>query len=120
MSPDDTPFVCEPVRREDGVVVLELSGELVVTNREELRRCADAELANGARSLVLSIAGLSHVDTSGLALFVQLSNQCAGNGCRLAVAGLGSYAEVMRQSLFLDEAVLFADDVEDAVAALSG
>ena len=52
MSPDDTPFVCEPMRREDGVVVLELSGELVVTNREELRRCADAELANAPEPLV--------------------------------------------------------------------
>lgn len=117
---DESPFVCEALRREDGVVVLEVTGELVVTNRDRLRTCAETELANGARSLVLSIRGLSHVDTSGLALFVQLSQRCAENGRRLAVAGLGSYADVMRQSLFLDEAVLFTDDVEDAVAALSG
>jgi anti-sigma B factor antagonist len=117
---EETPLSVERLPREDGVVVLALSGELVVTNRESLRERAEAELESGARKIVIAIGGLSHVDTSGLALLVQLANRCAERGGRLAVAGLVPGAEEMRQSLFLDEAVVFADGVEDAVAALAG
>lgn len=117
---DETALTVERVPREGGVVVIALTGELVVTNREPLRQLAQAEFEAGARKLVLDAGGLNHVDTAGLALVVQLSARCAERGGRLAVAGLGQYADELRQSLFLDEAVLFADGVEDAVAALSG
>jgi anti-sigma B factor antagonist len=117
---EETPLSVERLPREDGVVVLALSGELVVTNRESFRERAEAELESGARKIVIAIGGLSHVDTSGLALLVQLANRCAERGGRLVVAGLVPGAEEMRQSLFLDEAVVFADGVEDAVAALAG
>lgn len=117
---NETELSIERLPREDGVVVLELSGELVVTNRESLREMAEAQLESGGRKLVIAIGGLSHVDTSGLALLVQLATRCAERGGRLVVAGRVPGAEEMRQSLFLDEAVEFADGVEDAVAALSG
>ena len=117
---EETTLSVERQPRADGVVVLALSGELVVTNRDALRQDAEAELEGGARTLVLAAGGLSHIDTSGLALLVQLSTRCTERGGRLAVAGLGSFADEMRQSLFLDEAVLFTDEVEDAVAAVSG
>jgi anti-anti-sigma factor len=117
---NDTVLSIERLPREDGVVVLTLSGELVVTNRDSLRERTGAELEGGARKLVIAIGGLSHVDTSGLALLVQLATRCAERGGRLVVAGRVPGAEEMRQSLFLDEAIEFADGVEDAVAALSG
>jgi anti-anti-sigma factor len=117
---DDTALSIERLPREDGVVVLSLSGELVVTNRESLRERTESELGDGSRKLVIAIGGLSHVDTSGLALLVQLATRCAERGGRLVVAGRVSGAEEMRQSLFLDEAIEFSDGVEDAVAALSG
>ena len=116
---NETPLSVERLPREDGVVVLALSGELVVTNRESLRELAEAQLEGGVRKLVIAIGGLSHVDTSGLALLVQLATRCAERGGRLIVAGRVPGAEEMRQSLFLDEAVEFADGVEDAVATLS-
>ena len=117
---NETALSVDRLPREDGVVVLALSGELVVTNRESLRELAEAQLEDGARKLVIAIGALSHVDTSGLALLVQLATRCAERGGRLIVAGRVPGAEEMRQSLFLDEAVEFADGVEDAVAALSG
>ena len=117
---NETALSVERLPREDGIVVLALSGELVVTNRESLRELAEAQLEDGARKLVIAIGALSHVDTSGLALLVQLATRCAERGGRLIVAGRVPGAEEMRQSLFLDEAVEFADGVEDAVAALSG
>lgn len=117
---NEAALTVERLPREDGVVVLALSGELVVTNRESLRELAEAQLEGGVRKLVIAIGGLSHIDTSGLALLVQLATRFAERAGRLVVAGRVSGAEEMRQSLFLDEAIEFADGVEDAVAALSG
>jgi anti-anti-sigma factor len=105
--------------RADGVVVLALDGELVVTGLDLLGDAAESEIANGARSLVIAVDRLTHIDTSGLALLVRLAGRCAEAGGRLAVAGLKSDFLEMRQHLFLDEALLFADDVEGAVAAVS-
>jgi len=105
--------------RGDGVVVIELAGELVVTNREELRRRAEAEIEGGARGLVVTVGRLSHIDTSGLAMLVHLASRCAAAGGRLAVVGLRDDFAEMRQHLYLDEALVFAEDVEDAVAAVS-
>jgi anti-anti-sigma factor len=112
-------LVVERDSRPDGVAVFSLGGELVVTNREVLRDAAESEIANGARSLVIAVDRLTHIDTSGLALLVRLAGKCAESGGRLAVAGLKSDFLEMRQHLYLDEALLFADDVTGAVVAVA-
>lgn len=105
--------------RKGAVAVLALTGELVVTNRDLLRQSAEAELADRARSLVVSVGPLTHIDSSGLAVLVHLASLCAEKGGRLAVVGLKPDFHEMRQHLFLDEAILFADDVEEAVTAVT-
>lgn len=105
--------------RGNGLVVLALTGELVVTSRDVLRESAEAVIADGARAIVVAVDRLTHIDTSGLALLVYLAGRCAERGGRLAVAGLTRDSEEMRQHLFLDESILFADNVEAAVAAIS-
>jgi anti-anti-sigma factor len=112
-------LVIEREPRSDGIVVLVLSGELVVTSREALREKAEAELVNGARYLVVSVDRLSHIDTTGLAMLVWLAGRCEERGGRMAVVGLKRDVEEMRQHLFLDEAIRFAPDVERAIAAVT-
>ena len=118
MSEDGT-LTIERDARENGIVVLGLAGELIITNREELRRQAESEIADGARSLVVTLHRLSHIDTSGLAMLVHLASRCGEAGGRLAVAGLREDFGEMRQHLHLDESLLFSENVEDAVAVVS-
>lgn len=118
MTAKIAPLVVDRDPRANGVVVLALSGELVVTSRDVLRESAESEIAGGARSIVVAVGGLTHIDTSGLALLVHLAARCAEKGGRLAVAGLKADSREMRQHLYLDEAIVFADDVEEAVATL--
>ena len=96
------PLHVSRAKRPDGVVVLELAGELTVLTRDRL------ESANEDARVVIVAHGLTHIDTPGLAGFV-----------RLAVVGLDADILDMRHHLFLDEAILFADDLEDAVALVS-
>ena len=97
--------------RPDGIVVFELNGELTILTRDRLE-------TDAARVVVLA-RGLDHIDTPGLATLVRLAEGCAERGGRLAIVGLDADILNMRDHLFLDEAILFADDLEDAVALVS-
>jgi anti-anti-sigma factor len=108
------PFGVSRTMRTDGVVVLEVTGELTVLSRDRLE---DAD-ADAARVVILA-RGLTHIDTPGLATLVRIAGRCAERGGRLAVVGLDADIHDMRQHLFLDEAILFADDLEDAVRLVS-
>jgi anti-anti-sigma factor len=102
------------VRREtrpDGVVVLELSGELTVLTRDRLE--------TDAARVVIVARGLDHVDTVGLATLVRLAQECAKRDGRMAIVGLDADILNMRDHLFLDETILFAHDLEDAVVLVS-
>ena len=99
--------------RPDGVVVLELAGELTVLTRDRL------ESADADTKLVIVAHELTHIDTPGLAGLVRLASSCAERGGGLAVVGLDADIHDMRQHLFLEEAILFADDLEDAVTLVS-
>ena len=107
------PLHVSRAKRPDGVVVLELAGELTVLTRDRL------ESADEDARVVIVAHGLTHIDTPGLAGFVRLAESCAKRGGRLAVVGLDADILDMRHHLFLDEAILFADDLEDAVALVS-
>ena len=105
------------VRREarpDGIVVLELAGELTILTCDRLEN-AEADAAG----VVVVAYGLTHVDTPGLATLVRLATGCAERGGRLALVGLDADIQDLRNHLFLEEAILFGDDLEDAVALVS-
>ncbi|HJU87021.1 MAG TPA: STAS domain-containing protein [Gemmatimonadota bacterium] len=100
--------------RPDGVVVVELAGELTVLTRDLL-----AHPHPDSARVVVDTGGLKHIDTPGLATLVRLAASCVERGGRLVVVGLDADINDMRHHLFLDEALLFADDLEEAVALVS-
>jgi anti-anti-sigma regulatory factor len=108
------PLRVRRVTRPDGVVVLELAGELTVLTGGRLGS-PDPD----STRVVVDASGLTHIDTPGLAKLVRLSASCAERGGRLAVVGLDADIHDMRHHLFLDEALLVAADLEDAVALVS-
>ena len=59
----------------DGVFVLELGGELDVSNFEEVRSKVDALLDADPRRVVVDLTSLSFMDSSGIALLVGIGNR---------------------------------------------
>ena len=70
------------VWRREGVVVAGVTGEIDVSNAAELERAIAGELDDGAVGLVVDLAGLEFMDSSGVHLLF-------GLGRRLAQRGLG-------------------------------
>lgn len=108
------PLRVRHTARPDGVVVIALAGELTVLTRDQLGN-PDPDSAR----VVVDASGLNHIDTPGLATLVRFAGSCAERGGRMVVIGLDADIHDMRQHLFLDEALLFAGDLKEAVALVS-
>jgi anti-anti-sigma factor len=103
------------VRAEGDAHVVEVSGDLVITNRDTVREAIEGILEKGAGKLIVDASRLSHVDTPSLSLLVQLADACRAAGGALVVAGLPPAFAPLARELRLAEALSFADSVELAL-----
>lgn len=76
----------------DGVrAVLLVEGELDLDTVAQLREPAEAQLASGtAKALKLDLAGMTFIDSSGLALLVELRRLSSNAGVQLEIGNLRS------------------------------
>lgn len=103
----------------DGVVVLEVTGDLVVSNMSALEAAIDQTLDAGALRLILDLAGIGHVDTPGLGLLYRLHRRCEGVGGALLVAGLPDRFTELVRKLRLEDRMGFTEDVQQAERRLA-
>lgn len=68
----------------DGVVVVHLSGEIDLSNADELHGRIHREL-KGARLAVIDLAAIAYIDSQGLRLLKRLADQLDGEGSKLEV-----------------------------------
>lgn len=60
-------------REEDGALVLRLSGELDVTNVEQVRWAVDPFVSSETGRLIFDLEGLQFIDSSGIAMLVSVA-----------------------------------------------
>lgn len=72
----------------DGVVLVEVDGELIVGNREEFKEVVIDRLDDGGRKFLVDFARSSYIDSSGLGALVSLSKRIREVGGELRLAGL--------------------------------
>jgi MFS superfamily sulfate permease-like transporter len=51
--------------KQDGVVVVDVDGQLIVGNRQELKQKVLDELENGERKFLIDFANTGYIDSSG-------------------------------------------------------
>jgi len=62
-----------------------VSGELDLATTPQLEQQARTVLADGARSVVIDLANVNFIDSSGLRLLLLLSQQAADEGWRMQI-----------------------------------
>ena len=62
-------------REEDGALVLRLSGDLDVTNAEQIRSAIDAMVSSETERLIFDLEGLQFMDSSGIAMLVSVARK---------------------------------------------
>ncbi len=104
------------VRGVSDVTVVEVTGPLIVANRQELKDKVLAELEGGARRFVIDFEETDYIDSSGLGVLVSLSKRIREVGGELRLARLSQDLQTLFELTKLDTLFQIGSDLDEALA----
>lgn len=99
------------------VVVVEVEGQLIVSNRQELKQRVLDEAEGGARKILVDFARTGYIDSAGLGVLVSLAKRMRELGGDLRLANLNDDLRTLFELTKLDTLFQIADSREQALAA---
>jgi len=105
------------VSNQGDVTVVEVEGQLIVGNRQELKQKVLEDLEGGARKFVIDFTETGYIDSSGLGVLVSLSKKIREKGGELRLSSLNEDLRTLFELTKLDTLFRIADD---KAAALEG
>ena len=102
------------VSQTDGVTLVEVEGQLIVGNRQELKQQVLEQLEGGDRKFVIDFDGTGYIDSSGLGVLVSLSKKIREQGGELRLSSLNDDLRTLFELTKLDTLFRIADDKEQA------
>ena len=93
----------------NGVTIVEVGGELIVGNRQELKDTVLGRLETGDRQFLIDFTSSSYIDSSGLGVLVSLSKKIRESGGVLRLAGLNEDLRTLFELTKLDTLFQIAD-----------
>lgn len=106
------------VAETDGVTMVDVEGQLIVGNRQELKQKVLEELEGGARKFVVDFQQTGYIDSSGLGVLVSLSKKIREKGGELRLSGLNEDLRTLFELTKLDTLFRITDTKEEALQGL--
>jgi anti-sigma B factor antagonist len=103
------------VVKKDDVTVVDVDGQLIVGNRQELKQKVLEELEGGERKFIVDFANTGYIDSSGLGVLVSLSKKIREQGGELRLASLNEDLRTLFELTKLDTLFRIADSREEAL-----
>ncbi len=100
-----------------GVVVVEVDGQLIVGNRQELKQKVLDALEAGSRKFLIDFTKTGYIDSSCLGVLVSLSKKIRDEGGDLRLAGLNDDLKTLFELTKLDILFAITDSASEALAA---
>ena len=94
------------------VVEVDVDGQLIVGNRQELKQKVLDELEKGERKFLIDFARTGYIDSSGLGVLVSLSKKIREQGGELRLANLNDDLKTLFELTKLDTLFQIADSRE--------
>lgn len=104
-------------KHPSGVLVIEVEGQLIVGNRQELKAVIQQALEHGERKLLIDFTKTGYIDSSGLGTLVSISKQAREEGGELRLSGLNEDLRSLFELTKLDTLFAIADSSSQALAA---
>jgi len=104
-------------KKQDGVVVMEIEGQLNVGNRQELKQKMLDELEKGGKKFLIDFDKTGYIDSSGLGVLVSLSKKIREQGGELRLANLNDDLKTLFELTKLDTLFQIAESRERALAS---
>ena len=105
------------ITKQGDVSVVEIDGQLIVGNRQELKQKMLEALDGGARKLVVDFTKTGYIDSSGLGVLVSLSKKIREQGGELRLAALNEDLRTLFELTKLDTLFQIAGTREQALAS---
>jgi anti-anti-sigma factor len=105
------------VQKKDGITVIDVKGQLIVGNRQELKDLVREALEAGERKFVIDFTDTGYIDSSGLGALVSISKKVREAGGDLRLAGLNEDLRSLFELTKLDTLFAIADTRAQALAA---
>ncbi len=105
------------ITKRDGVTIVAIEGQLIVSNRQDLKQRMLEELEGGARKLLLDFSKTGYIDSSGLGVLVSLSKKVREQGGELRLAGLNDDLRTLFELTKLDTLFQINESLEQALAS---
>jgi len=103
------------VSHNDGVTLVEVEGQLIVGNRQELKQKVLEHLEGGDRKFVIDFSDTGYIDSSGLGVLVSLSKKIREQGGELRLSSLNEDLRTLFELTKLDTLFKIADTKEEAL-----
>jgi anti-sigma B factor antagonist len=100
-----------------GVLVIEVDGQLIVGNRQELKQRVLDALETGDRKFLIDFTKTGYIDSSGLGVLVSLSKKIRDEGGDLRLAGLNEDLKTLFELTKLDTLFAITDSAQQALTA---
>ncbi len=103
------------LRKQGDVVVVEVEGQLIVGNRQELKQKVLDELEKGERKFLIDFGQTGYIDSSGLGVLVSLSKKIREHGGELRLADLNDDLQTLFELTKLDTLFQISDSRDRAL-----
>lgn len=104
------------IATQGDITIVEVNGELIVGNRQQLKDTLLKHLEAGARKFLVDFSESSYIDSSGLGVLVSLSKKIREKGGELRLVGLNDDLRTLFELTKLDTLFMIADDRSAALA----
>ena len=105
------------VSREGDVTVVDVDGQLIVGNRQELKQKVLVELEGGGRNFLVDFTETGYIDSSGLGVLVSLSKKIREQGGELRLSSLNEDLRTLFELTKLDTLFRIAESREQGLAS---
>lgn len=102
---------------DSGVAVVQVEGQLIVGNRQELKELVQAALDRGDRRLLIDFSRTGYIDSSGLGALVSISKKIREAGGELRLSGLNEDLRSLFELTKLDTLFAIAETPKQALAS---
>lgn len=102
---------------QSGVAVLQVEGQLIVGNRQELKDLVQAALDRGERRLLIDFSRTGYIDSSGLGALVSISKRIREAGGELRLSGLNEDLRSLFELTKLDTLFAITDTPQQALSS---
>jgi anti-sigma B factor antagonist len=103
------------VSHEGEVLVVDVDGQLIVGNRQELKSRVLEELEGGARKFLVDFSSTGYIDSSGLGVLVSLSKKIREQGGELRLSSLNEDLRTLFELTKLDSLFRIHDTRDEAL-----